>query len=154
MTNTNISRKTAIVVQEFIKDLNSQMKSSRTNNQISAARISIIHYLIDKGPQTLMSLARYRKVSAASMSRLVASLVSQGWVLRANSKHDGRSKIFIITLKGKHLAMSDSERELEIIESIIKDYSKQQQVNLGMSVQVVQMMINSYFHVTRRNDIE
>lgn len=137
-------RDSAIVLQAFIKDLNRQKKPAQYNQQISISRLSIIQHLADKGPQTLKSLADYRKVSAATMSCLVTSMVADGWVLRANSRQDRRSKIFIVTRKGKTIVDESTEREQALLEGVIKNLTDQEQLILNQSVQLVQKVINSY----------
>ena len=138
----NNSRESALLLQTLSDGLNRQFKGSSKRNQLSAARLSIIQYLIKRGPQTLKSIATYRKVSAPTMSRLMTALVTEGLVLRANSKHDRRSKIFIATRKGKKLASGESEQEIELLKTAIEKLTDQEQVNLKGSVLLVQKVIN------------
>ncbi len=142
MENNNLTRDSAILLQSFFKHLDRQMKVTKKNQQISVPRLSIIEYLIEEGPQSLKSLADYRKVRAATMSCLVACLVDDGLVLRANAKHDKRSKLFIVTNKGKTLADAQAEQDISVLEKAIENLTKQEQLMLKPSIQLLQKIVN------------
>ena len=143
MTNTDKKHKSAEIIQGLVKDL---YRQKLTQTKISNPRLSVIQHLMHKGPQTLKSLAAYRNVSAASMSRLVDSLVSKGWVLRANSREDKRSKIFMVTRKGTDLANNQITQEQKSLEMIINTLSEEEQAKLYQSVLLVQKVINQVIH--------
>ena len=144
MSNTSKSIESARVLQGFYNDFTRQI--SITRSRISSPRLSVIQHLIEQGPQTLKSLAAHRRVSAASMSRLVASLVLEGWVLRANSRKDKRSKIFMVTLKGKNLSVNESDNEIKKFQAVINNLSQQEQINLSQSVLLVKKVIGLASH--------
>jgi DNA-binding MarR family transcriptional regulator len=50
------------------------------------ARFQVLQFLAVEGPKTLKQLTKNRRVAAPTMSRLVSSLVKDGYVLVANSK--------------------------------------------------------------------
>jgi len=139
------SADSAVVFHNFLKNLSGHIIHSPGNRQISTARLSIIRFLMESGPQTLKSLASYRKVSAATMSKLVAALVTEGWVLRANSRNDGRSKIFIVTRKGKMMAEDENAKDMKLLADIIQGLTEQEQSRLNKSIELVQKVINLNF---------
>ena len=139
----NITRReVAFELIRLSDELTSQSRATRKNKQLSEARLSIIHFLIESGPQTLKSLADYRKVSAATMSKLVDAIVKEGWVLRANSRHDKRSKIFIVTRKGKTLADNENEQDLTTLTKIIEQLNPDEQANLSQAIQLIKKVTN------------
>ena len=71
------------------------------------------------------------------MSRLVDAIVKEGWVLRANSRQDKRSKIFIVTRKGKILAENENEQKLTTLLKVIEQLNPKEQLNLGQAVQLI-----------------
>lgn len=132
----------AVELTQLSEALNSQSKTVRKKRLLSEARLSVIHFLMEYGPQTLKSLTDYRKVSAASMSRLVAALVEEGWVLRASSRKDKRSKIFIVTRKGKVVANNEREQELAILAKTLEQLTPEEQVSLSQSIQLLRKTIS------------
>jgi DNA-binding MarR family transcriptional regulator len=142
----NSRRETAILLQSFIEQLiNMQsIKQKRSNkaNEISAARLSILKFLVMEGPKTLKQLADNRRVSAATMSRLVSSLVKDTYVLVASSKKDKRSKIFIITTFGRAIASEYFSAQLNNMIERIEKLSEQEQIMLNKSIQLIQNVIN------------
>jgi len=137
MTNKGL----VVELTQLFDALNSQSKAIRKNSRLSEARLSIILFLVEQGPQTLKSLAEYRKVSAATMSRLVAALVKEDWILRANSRQDKRSKIFIVTRKGKVVANNERERDLATLAKALEQLTPEEQVDLGHGIGIIQKVI-------------
>ena len=132
----------AVELIQLSEALSSQSKAIRKNSRLSEARLSIIHFLVDHGPQTLKSLAEYRKVSAATMSRLVAALVEEGWVLKANSRQDKRSKIFIVTRKGKSVANNEKEQELATLAKALEQLTPEEQETLNRGMGLIETVIS------------
>lgn len=132
----------AELIQNFIDDLHQNLQRSARHGKVSTARFSVIQCLIETGPQSLSALASYRGVTAATMSVLVASLVKAGLLLAAHSKNDRRSKLFIVTLKGKALVEEERQREVDSIVLIVQQLSQDERSKIGFSVELLQKIIN------------
>ena len=137
---TETANASEIILQLFI-----QIEQLRPNNseqtKLSKARQSVLNFLINTGPQTLKQLANNRGVSAATMSKMVASLVTEGLVLSANSKHDRRSKIFIVTRKGMKIMDNEKVSRIESIEAVLENLSYDEKLNLKDSINIIQKII-------------
>jgi len=69
------------------------------------------------------------------------SLASGGWVLRANSKLDKRSKIFIITQKGKELVHQENDQKIQDLIVVIDSLTAKEQSELLKSVNILKALI-------------
>ncbi|PCJ46785.1 MAG: hypothetical protein COA74_12855 [Gammaproteobacteria bacterium] len=140
------TRDLAVVLQNFIEHLMDQQlvqqKNTSHSNQLSTARLTIIQFLIEKGPTSLKRLVEFRKVSPATMSRLVTCLVNDGLVLRANSKKDRRSKIFVVTTRGRKQANDMTEEQLQSLMLSIAKLSSDQQIMLNKSITLIKNVIS------------
>lgn len=127
--------------QNFLKDVNTRIKGNQQKGLLSSARCSIIDHLIEKGPQSLTSLSIYRNVKAATMSRLLDSLVNDGLILRANSRLDRRSKIFMVTKLGKQMVDDAHQNERVQLEKIMSKLPEQDQATVSQAIQVVHKIL-------------
>ena len=139
-------RDTAIHLQDFIEQLINEQsitqKRLNKSSRITTARLSILQFLAVEGPKTLKQLTDNRRVTAATMSRLVATLVKDGYVLVANSKKDKRSKIFILTTLGRALASEHFSTQLNNIIESIEKLSEEEQIMLNKSIPLIKNVIN------------
>ena len=139
-------RETAIVLQNFIEQLidDKSIKQNRSNNatKLSTARFQVLQFLVVEGPKTLKQLTDNRRVTAATMSRLVSSLVTDGYVLVANSKKDKRCKIFIVTTQGRTIASEHFSAQLNNIIKSIGKLSDEEHLMLNKSIQLIKNVIN------------
>jgi DNA-binding MarR family transcriptional regulator len=139
-------RETAIVLQNFIEQLidEQSIKKNRSNKatKISAARFQVLQFLVAEGPKTLKQLTDNRRVTAATMSRLVSYLVKDGYVLVANSKKDKRCKIFIVTTPGRAIASEHFSAQLNNMIKSIEKLSDEEHIMLNKSIQLIKNVIN------------
>jgi len=76
------------------------------------------------------------------MSRLVSSLVKDGYVLVANSKKDKRCKIFIVTTPGRAIASEHFSAQLNNMIKSIEKLSDEEHIMLNKSIQLIKNVIN------------
>ena len=135
--------------QQLLEQLSNQRLFERSvaeidvEARISSARSVILRHLMVDGPKTLSALAAFRKVTAPTMSKLVASLVEQGLVLRACSKKDKRSIIFIITRKGRELVDINARIINQRIGSAIEKLSQTEQLKLKDAIDLIKKVTES-----------
>jgi len=144
MSNNQVIKQSALAIHDLLNDLSSKTIASRKTGILSVARLSIIEYLLQAGPKSLSDLANYRNVSAASMSRLVSALVKEGLLLVANSKKDRRSKIFLVTNKGKSLVTAEKADALKLLEIKIESLTVDDQLRLNKAVELVTKVIHRH----------
>jgi len=102
---------------DFYK-LYKQLQSSKLANtqQFSPARYAVLSFIYSHGAQSLTSIAKSRRVSNATMSKIVSSLVDKGLLLKANSKLDKRTKLFFISRKAADLLLDFDTNQCKKIE--------------------------------------
>src|SRR5918911_2432551 len=80
---------------------------------LSAARLSALSVLVYGGARTLGELAAAEQVRPATMTRIVQSLVRDGYVRRASDPADGRVVRLRATAKGKRVMRQGRERRVQ-----------------------------------------
>jgi DNA-binding MarR family transcriptional regulator len=86
---------------------------------ISPARASALSVLVFGGPRTLTELADAERVTAPTMSKLVAAMEREGLVRRSPHATDGRSIRLHATAKGRRILERGRERRLALLESLL-----------------------------------
>lgn len=142
MDEQHQKQETAVALQNLYRAMNSRRQGEAKGATLSRARLSILQLLTDNGPQSLSQLAGHRHVSAATMSKLVSSLIAEGLALRANSKSDRRSIIVMVTGKGKKLVAAEKAQELILMESIIAGLSDSEQSQANAAISLVHNIMN------------
>ena len=128
-------------VQFIINKLPERLQRDSRRHSISTARLTVLKYLIDHGPSSLMSIAKHRKVSAATMSKLVASLVAEGYLIKAQSKRDRRSKIFLVTTLARQKVAEENQRQITLLNERLKHLTDEQQAIILKSIHLLQNVL-------------
>ena len=69
-------------------------------DETTMAQFRVLAWCAD-GPQTLSTLARWRRVSLQAMSGLVQGLVERGWIARTPDPTDRRQQLLALTAAGE-----------------------------------------------------
>ncbi len=129
-----------------LQSLNRMMKHSirqtstiqlEVNYQMTPARLSVIQFLIEVGASSLNAIALNRGVSAATMSRIVGSLIADGLILKANSKSDKRSKMFFASRKAIELFEQYNEIEMKKYYDVLSKLSDDDKNNIVQSINLL-----------------
>lgn len=70
---------------------------------VSVARVRILGYINDFGPQRIKDLAFADQVSQPTVTAMVGSMEELGWVTKKTDPSDGRAVVVHITAKGRRL---------------------------------------------------
>lgn len=76
-------------------------------NPLSVGSMSVLGVLIRNGESTIGHLAAHERVRPPSMTRTVAALVDDGYVVRRPSDSDGRVTLIEISEKGRQTLYAD-----------------------------------------------
>jgi DNA-binding MarR family transcriptional regulator len=93
---------------------------------ISPARASALSVLVFGGPRTLGELAEAERVTAPTMSRLVAAMEAEGLVRREPHATDGRSIRLQATAKGRRILERGRARRLDLFAELLADADERQ----------------------------
>jgi DNA-binding MarR family transcriptional regulator len=86
---------------------------------ISPARASALSVLVFGGPRTLGELAAAERVTAPTMSKLVAAMEEEGLVRREPHATDGRSIRLSATARGRRILERGRRRRLDLLEELL-----------------------------------
>lgn len=102
----------------------SQLNQELGKHGLHRAQWTILHYLVNEGPSTLVELAHYQRVEKPTMTRTVSRLEELGYVDHLPGK-DRREKRMQLTAEGtkvyKKVRVTIDKFEQEILEGIPED---------------------------------
>lgn len=92
--------------------LGRRLRAGNKRNGLSAVKLSILGQLYRFGPASPKDLAKREGVQLQALSRVLAEVESEGWVLREAHETDGRRSVLSLTTQGRQrLASEVRERE-------------------------------------------
>ena len=100
MTHTDKVRDAAIRLQHLATRMLRLARSHHGKEGVGSAQYSAMAVLYDRGPLSLVELARAEHVSHPTMSRVVAGLVKMGAAARLDDTADRRSRQVVLTTEG------------------------------------------------------
>jgi len=102
----------------------SQLNQELGKHGLHRAQWTILYYLVNEGPSTLVELAHYQRVEKPTMTRTVSRLEELGYVDHIPGK-DRREKRMQLTAEGtkvyKKVRVTIDKFEQEILEGIPED---------------------------------
>ena len=108
---------------------------------LTAERLSLLSILIDRGPQTINSLAKIEQVSAPAITRTIKSLEKQAYVIKSRSKTDQRVVYVAPTRKSQQLLEDTRRKALETIEDLLAGTSEEELQQLQQAIELLQEKI-------------
>jgi len=103
---------------------------------LSAPKLSALSVLVFGGPQSLGSLARAEQVTAATMSKLVSDLESEGLLAKRVDHRDRRGLRIDVTAKGRALLLNGRERRLALLKQKLSGLSKADLATLDAAAEI------------------
>lgn len=113
------TRQAAIRLQNLATRLLRLARSSHGKEELSSAQYSAMAVLYDRGPLSLVDLARAENVAHPTMSRLVGGLARRGIVERQHNAHDRRSRRVLLTEPGRDLYERTCSNRVRVIGTIL-----------------------------------
>lgn len=104
---------------------------------LGPARLSALSVLVFGGPRTLGELAAAEQVSAPTMSRLVAGLEGEGYVVREPNPEDGRSVMVRATARARAVLDEARRRRIGAILELLGELPAEDWDRLGVAVEVL-----------------
>lgn len=98
---------------------------------IGTARLSVLGALYRRGPMTPTALAAHERVRLQTLTRLLAELEADGWIVRAPHPDDGRQTLLSLSRLGvRQLTADVHRREASLAAAIEATLSPAQQAAL------------------------
>lgn len=102
------------------------------------ARLSALSVLVFGGPRAIGRLARDERVSAPTMSRLVAGLERDGLVKRVADPDDRRSSRLAATDDGRRILLEGRERRIVALEVLLEGTTARERDLLRRATEIIE----------------
>lgn len=110
---------------------------------ISPARASALSVLVFGGARSLTELAQAERVTAATMSKLVAALEREGLVRRSPDANDARAIRIESTAKARRILERGRARRLDLLESLLAGATAAEVEAVRTAAEVVERALSS-----------
>src|ERR1700747_111332 len=110
---------------------------------VSPARASALSVLVFGGARSLSELAADERVTAATMSKLVAAMESEGLVKRYPDVNDARAIRLEATPEARHILDRGGARRLDLLERLLEDASEAEVEAVRIAAEVVERSLES-----------
>jgi DNA-binding MarR family transcriptional regulator len=115
-----------------------RVKREDRRTGLSAARLSALSVLVFGGPRTLGELAAAEAVSAPTMTRLVAGLEAEGYVVREPSATDRRSVVVRATPEARAALEEGRLRRIRGVLEVLGGLSEAEWAEVGAAVALLE----------------
>lgn len=122
---------TAIRLRTSLFGLMRQLRQAQPADAIGSARLGVLGALYRLGPMTPTALAAHERVRLQTLTRLLAELEAEGWIVRAPHPDDGRqSMLSLAKLGARRLSADLRRREASLARAIETALTPAQQAAL------------------------
>jgi DNA-binding MarR family transcriptional regulator len=101
------------------------------------ARLSALSVLVFAGPRSIGRLARDERVTAPTMTRLVAGLERDGLVSRVADADDRRSSRLAATDEGRRILLEGRERRIVALDALLESASPNERKALATAADII-----------------
>jgi DNA-binding MarR family transcriptional regulator len=107
----------------------------------SPARLSALSVLVFSGPRPIGQLARDERVSAPTMTRLVAGLEADGLVTRTSDPEDRRTQRIAATERGREILVAGRARRVAALEALLVGVAAEDRAALSGAVTIIEQRL-------------
>jgi DNA-binding MarR family transcriptional regulator len=97
--------------------------------------------LVFSGPRPIGQLARDERVSAPTMTRLVAGLEADGLVTRTSDPGDRRSQRIAATERGREILVAGRARRVAALEALLVGVAAEDRAALSGAVAIIEQRL-------------
>ncbi|HEY9068294.1 MAG TPA: MarR family transcriptional regulator [Burkholderiaceae bacterium] len=122
---------TAIRLRTSLFALMRQLRQAQPADAIGTARLGVLGALYRLGPMTPTALAAHERVRLQTLTRLLAELEAEGWIVREPHPDDGRQTLLSLAKLGtQRLSAEMRRREASLARAIETALTPAQQAAL------------------------
>jgi DNA-binding MarR family transcriptional regulator len=107
----------------------------------SPARLSALSVLVFSGPRPIGKLARDERVSAPTMTRVVAGLEADGLVARTADPDDRRTQRIAATARGREILVAGRARRVAALEALLVGVAEEDRAALASAVAIIEQRL-------------
>jgi DNA-binding MarR family transcriptional regulator len=114
-----------------------RLRSQRVNTAVTLSQLSALATVGKCGPLSAGEIAAIERVQPPSMTKILASLESSGWVERSSQPDDRRQSIIAITSAGRELLADETRARDEWLAKRLVEFSAGDLRKLSEAVEVL-----------------
>jgi DNA-binding MarR family transcriptional regulator len=114
-----------------------RLRSQRVNTAVTLSQLSALATVLKCGPLSAGEIAAIERVQPPSMTKILASLESAGWVERSSHPDDRRQSIIAITEAGRELLAEETRARDEWLAKRLVEFSPSDLRKLSEAVEVL-----------------
>ncbi|HEX8092802.1 MarR family winged helix-turn-helix transcriptional regulator [Jatrophihabitans sp.] len=114
-----------------------RLRSQRVNTAVTLSQLSALSTVGKCGPMSAGEIAAIERVQPPSMTKILASLESAGWVERSSQPEDRRQSIIAITQAGRELLAEETRARDQWLAKRLVEFSAEDLRKLGEAVEVL-----------------
>jgi DNA-binding MarR family transcriptional regulator len=114
-----------------------RLRSQRVNTAVTLSQLSALATVCKCGPLSAGEIAAIERVQPPSMTKILASLESAGWVQRSSHPDDRRQSIIEITPAGRDLLTDETRARDEWLAKRLVEFSAEDLRKLSEAVEVL-----------------
>ena len=108
-----------------------QLRQAAPANGMGSARLGVLGALYRRGPMSPTELAAHERVKLQTLTRLLAELEADGWIVRKPDPADARRSVLSLSRLGvRQLTADVQHREASIAAAIESAFTPSQQASL------------------------
>ena len=119
-----------------------QLRFRRPQSPVSLSQLSALSTLAKEGPMTPGALAERERVRPPSMTRLIASLLDLGLVVRDAHPDDGRQVLVSVSATGSELIEDERQASQEWLTQRLSQLDDRQRDALLVAADVMSAMVD------------
>lgn len=119
-----------------------RLREADADTGVGPARLSALSVLVFGGPCSLRDLADAERVTAPTMSKIVAALEAEGLAARAPSEEDRRAIAIRATRKGEQVLQRGRAGRLERFEALLRNASGSELATLNEAAGILQRLLS------------
>ncbi len=134
MNNNEIARLLLRVIPRTMRIIRKEIKAA-TENKLTLLQFRVLVSIIHQGPMSNQEIAAWLDTTPPSMSRIIAILVKNGFIIQKRNLTDRRLVVLDLTEKGRCKFHEITKKAQDSLESEINklDINKQNTIQMGLS---------------------
>jgi DNA-binding MarR family transcriptional regulator len=110
---------------------------------LTPARLSVLSILVFGGPHTLTQLTDVEQVAAPTMTKLIAGLEREGYVIRRPARFDGRSWVIHATAKARRVLHMGRQRRIDALMNLLAGATRAEWETVERALDVIDRALAS-----------
>ncbi len=135
---------TANLIRRSLADFARRMRSMRADHGVSASKLSVLGRLVRAGrPLTATDLAALERLQPQSLTRIIADLDENGFIVRTQNPQDRRQLDIAISSAGLDLIHADARRQSEwLADAMANQLTPAERAILVLAAELLDRMVD------------